>query len=56
VVAVLTGEVLYAFENLALVDSHIKSGRLVALAITSRKRTGVFPGVPTMIESGIAKF
>jgi tripartite-type tricarboxylate transporter receptor subunit TctC len=56
VVAVLGGEVLYAFENLALVDSHIKSGRLVALAVTSPKRTDVLPTVPTMIESGIRDF
>jgi tripartite-type tricarboxylate transporter receptor subunit TctC len=56
VVALLSREILYAFENLALVDSHIKSGRLVALAVTSPKRTAILPTVPTMIESGIAGF
>jgi tripartite-type tricarboxylate transporter receptor subunit TctC len=56
VLALLSGEVLYAFENLALVEPHIKSGRLVALAVSGSKRTSVLPGVPTMIESGVAGF
>jgi tripartite-type tricarboxylate transporter receptor subunit TctC len=56
VMAVLGSEVLYAFENLALVESHIKSGRMMALAVTSTKRTSVLPGVPTMIEAGVAGF
>jgi tripartite-type tricarboxylate transporter receptor subunit TctC len=57
-----TGEVLSAaksgdadlvFENLAPVTSHIKSGNLRAIAVTTAKR---FPGlaqVPTVIESGV---
>lgn len=57
VLALLSGEVLYAFENLALVEPHIKpGGRLTAIAVTSSKRTPVQPAVPTMIESGIAGF
>jgi tripartite-type tricarboxylate transporter receptor subunit TctC len=57
VLAVLSGEVLYAFENLALVEPHMKpGGRLNALAVTSLKRATVQPEVPTMIESGIAGF
>lgn len=54
--AVLSGEVLFAFENLALVDAHIKSGRLVALAVSSAQRTPPLPNVPTMIESGVPDF
>lgn len=56
ILAVLGSEVLYAFENLALVDPHIKSGRMIPLAVTSAKRTSLLPNVPTMIESGIAGF
>ncbi|MFC7518130.1 Bug family tripartite tricarboxylate transporter substrate binding protein [Herbaspirillum sp. GCM10030257] len=56
VVAVLGSEVLYAFENLALVDAHIKSGRMIPLAVTTAKRTALLPSVPTMMESGIADF
>jgi len=32
---------------------HIQGGRLRALAVTSAKRTPVFPDVPTMAESGL---
>ncbi|HEY4067679.1 MAG TPA: tripartite tricarboxylate transporter substrate binding protein [Burkholderiaceae bacterium] len=56
VLAVLSGEVVYAFENLALVDQHIKSRRLTALAVTSPARTAQLPEVPTMIESGVPSF
>jgi tripartite-type tricarboxylate transporter receptor subunit TctC len=57
VLALLSGEVLYAFENLALVEPHIKpGGRLAAIAVTSLKRTPVQPAVPTMIESGLEGF
>jgi tripartite-type tricarboxylate transporter receptor subunit TctC len=31
---------------------HVKAGRLRALAVTSARRTDVFPGVPTIAESG----
>jgi tripartite-type tricarboxylate transporter receptor subunit TctC len=35
---------------------HVKSGRLRALAVTSVKRSGAAPEVPTMVEAGIAGF
>ncbi len=35
---------------------YIKGGRLNALAISSRKRSAVFPSVPTIDESGVAGF
>src|SRR5690606_17888773 len=56
VLAVLTGEVLYSFENLALVEPHIRSGDMVAMAVTGSARTSVLPEVPTMIESGVEGF
>ncbi len=51
VVAVIGGEVLYAFENLALVQPHIQAGRLKALAVSSPHRTALLPDTPTMAES-----
>ena len=33
---------------------HIKSGKLTALGVMSPQRSGVLPGVPTMVESGFA--
>lgn len=56
VMAVLSGEVLYAFENLALVEPHLKSGNMVGLASTGETRIPFFPELPTMMESGVADF
>ncbi|WP_213956649.1 tripartite tricarboxylate transporter substrate-binding protein [Variovorax sp. dw_954] len=56
VLAVLGSEVLYAFENLALVNPHIASGALTALAVTSLERVDLLPDVPTVAESGVPGF
>lgn len=56
VVAVIGGEVLYAFENLALVQPHIQAGRMKALAVSSPTRTALLPDVPTVAESGLPGF
>lgn len=57
-----TGEVLTAakngdanviFEILAPMISHIKSGNLRALAVTTEKRFSTLPDVPTVIEQGV---
>jgi len=60
-----TGEVVTAaksrdasivFEILAPAMSHVKSGNLRALAVTSAKRFPALPDVPTAIESGLAGY
>lgn len=56
VMALLSGEVLYAFENLALVEPHLKSGDMVGLASTGDTRIPFFPEMPTMMESGVPDF
>ena len=35
---------------------HIKAGRLRALAVTGRKRSGAFPDLPTVAESGLPEY
>jgi tripartite-type tricarboxylate transporter receptor subunit TctC len=35
---------------------HVKSGRLRALATTAKKRSVVFPDVPTVAQSGLPEF
>jgi tripartite-type tricarboxylate transporter receptor subunit TctC len=52
----LGGQIQILFVGTAPVKSHIISGRLRALAITSRTRSTVFPDLPTMIETGLTEY
>ena len=47
------GNVDLQFTSVLETSSAIKSGRLKALAVTSAKRAGALPGVPTLAESGV---
>jgi tripartite-type tricarboxylate transporter receptor subunit TctC len=49
--ALMTGEVHVTFDALPSSISHVKDGRLRALAVTSATRAKVFPEVPTIAES-----
>ena len=49
----LGGQVDASFQNINAVVQHVKSGKLRALAITSRTRSPVLPDVPTLDESGV---
>src|SRR6185295_9532293 len=51
--AMLAGETQLMFDNLPPQVPHIKSGRVRALAVTSLKRSPVFPDVPTLDEAGL---
>jgi tripartite-type tricarboxylate transporter receptor subunit TctC len=48
-------QVLFVF-NAEHVRSNAKTGRLRALAVTTRKRLSDFPALPTMIEAGVANY
>ena len=54
--AVLSGEVQMAFLVPPLAQPHVKSGRLVALAVSSRERSSLFPDVPTLQEAGLDQY
>ena len=56
VTAAKNGDADFVFEILAPAMSHIKSGNLRALAITSGKRFPAISDVPTVIESGVAGY
>jgi tripartite-type tricarboxylate transporter receptor subunit TctC len=53
VTAAKGGDAAVIFEILAPMTSHIKSGNLRALAVTSAKRFPSLPDVPTAMESGV---
>lgn len=52
----LGGHVPVLFSSLGSAAPHIKSGKVVALADTSSKRSSTFPDVPTLAESGYPGF
>jgi tripartite-type tricarboxylate transporter receptor subunit TctC len=49
--AVLSGEVDFVFTTILSVYPQVKAGRLRALAVTTAKRSGVAPELPTMGET-----
>lgn len=52
----LAGRISVMFETGPAVLQHIKAGRLRALAVSSAKRAGASPDIPTIAESGYAGF
>ncbi|MBC7648417.1 MAG: tripartite tricarboxylate transporter substrate binding protein [Vitreoscilla sp.] len=50
------GQVDLMFEQMYTAAPSIRSGKLRALAITSKTRSPLFPEIPTMIESGVPNF
>lgn len=49
--AVIAGETHFTFGTLPATLPHVKSGKLVALAITTDKRSGALPDTPTVAET-----
>jgi tripartite-type tricarboxylate transporter receptor subunit TctC len=47
-------DILFAITSTALPS--VEAGKLRALAVTSRERTGLMPNLPTMIEAGLPGF
>ena len=54
--AVISGEVSFTITSVYLSWTQVQAGKLRALAVTGKHRSGVAPNVPTMIESGIAGY
>jgi len=52
----LAGQVQVVFADPISALSHVNSGALIALAVTSKERSQVAPAVPTMSESGYPGF
>ncbi len=52
----LAGQIAAAFVLVSAVAGHIRSGKLRALAVASRRREPLIPDVPTAHEAGLADF
>ncbi len=54
--AVLAGDVAYNFSTMPPALSQVRGGKLVALGVSTSKRVGAAPDVPTMAEGGLPGF
>jgi tripartite-type tricarboxylate transporter receptor subunit TctC len=53
---VVAGQVPFMFDQMTAAVSLVQAGKLKLLAVTTGKRIALAPELPTMMESGIAKF
>jgi len=54
--AILGGEVAFVFSTMPPAIANAKAGKLRALGVTTAKRVGPAPEIPTMIEAGLKDF
>jgi tripartite-type tricarboxylate transporter receptor subunit TctC len=47
-IAILAGEIDFTFGTLSTVKPHVEAGRLRGIAVSTKKRSSVFPDLPTM--------
>jgi len=52
-IALVSGEAAYGFIVPPVIRAHVEAGKLRALAVSTIRRSAVFPDVPTLDESGI---
>jgi len=52
----MTGRITYFFSPISAALPHVREGKLVALAVSTAKRSSVLPNVPTIAESGLPGF
>lgn len=56
IVDVISGQVTMMFDQVSTSAPHVRAGKLRALAVTSLKRSPLFPDLPTLDESGLRGF
>jgi tripartite-type tricarboxylate transporter receptor subunit TctC len=56
VVDVISGQVSMYFSSVVGALPHVKGGKLRALGVTSKQRSGMMPEVPTVAESGYSDY
>jgi tripartite-type tricarboxylate transporter receptor subunit TctC len=52
----IAGRVALMFDTVAAISAQVKAGGVRGLAVTTNKRSAVFPEMPTMIEAGLAGY
>lgn len=52
----LGGQVNYMFDSITSAGTHLNSGKLRPLAVTTAKRAKALPNVPTMAQAGVAGY
>jgi tripartite-type tricarboxylate transporter receptor subunit TctC len=52
----IAGRVTYFFSPISAALPHVKEGKLVALGVSTAKRSSALPNVPTIAESGLPGF
>jgi tripartite-type tricarboxylate transporter receptor subunit TctC len=53
VIGLIAGETAMSFASLPSIITHVKAGRLRPLALTTAKRSGALPDLPTIAEAGV---
>ncbi len=53
IIGMITGEAQFTFTTVLIAMPHVKSGKLRAVAVTTRERSSSLPDVPTVNESGL---
>jgi tripartite-type tricarboxylate transporter receptor subunit TctC len=56
IVDLVAGHVHLNFDSVPPVISHVRAGKLRAVAVTSEKRFSLLPGIPTVTEGGVPGF
>ena len=56
VIDVMSGQIQMTFSNTVTSGTHVRSGKMRALALTGARRTPLFPDVPTVSEAGVPGF
>ena len=50
------GRLTYIIDGISMMLPQVRSGRIKALAVSSTRRLGVLPDIPTFAESGLAGY
>lgn len=56
IIDVIGGQVMLMFDQVSTSEPYIKAGKLRGLAVSSRARSPLFPGLPTIDEAGVPGF